>query len=472
MTVTKKPNYTNNNYDNIEATTLDLDSKYSLEAEIIQLYWNRGIPFSILTALGIIFNVVSFIAIVRIRGPKTVYNVFLANLAMADAVGAVLLWTFHNSLLIFPSFEEEYDQEGDGVVSLKICLFKRSSMNFENRWVLRSALNFASDGEVVREFIAICYPLLAQTRLIPEKAWAVVLMTWLVAFVVATTPALTIGILAGVNGCTLYKDRTNLPVEISVCLLAGLVLVVVVLYARIYAEVVRCRKRTLMLSSSPTRRCELEKVMTSSPSFHQQQHYQHQPANRITLPNNVSDRMFSRKQFTLLPHRQQKSSSLSTAATGQFQPTRHRPQRHHNTSSEHNYKAFLTTLILAGALLLFWLPYLIISSINTNYATEFLFKLKFFVFDILPMLTYLSDPIIYGVRIRSVRLSYRRVFGPIMSKICCCWKFIRHCRRKTGRRNYVVTKNGLSEMNASGKARNGNETSIKMTSIQDLSVCQ
>ncbi|ESN94114.1 hypothetical protein HELRODRAFT_180283 [Helobdella robusta] len=24
-------------------------------------------------------------------------------------------------------------------------------MNFENRWVLRSALNFASDGEVVRE---------------------------------------------------------------------------------------------------------------------------------------------------------------------------------------------------------------------------------------------------------------------------------------------------------------------------------
>ncbi|ESN93000.1 hypothetical protein HELRODRAFT_165154 [Helobdella robusta] len=28
---------------------------------------------------------------------------------------------------------------------------QRSSMNFENRWVLRSALNFASDGEVVRE---------------------------------------------------------------------------------------------------------------------------------------------------------------------------------------------------------------------------------------------------------------------------------------------------------------------------------
>ncbi|ESN96400.1 hypothetical protein HELRODRAFT_163461 [Helobdella robusta] len=27
----------------------------------------------------------------------------------------------------------------------------RSSMNFENRWVLRSALNFASDGEIVRE---------------------------------------------------------------------------------------------------------------------------------------------------------------------------------------------------------------------------------------------------------------------------------------------------------------------------------
>ncbi|ESN90051.1 hypothetical protein HELRODRAFT_182842 [Helobdella robusta] len=28
---------------------------------------------------------------------------------------------------------------------------KRSSMNLANRWVLRSALNFVSDGEVVRE---------------------------------------------------------------------------------------------------------------------------------------------------------------------------------------------------------------------------------------------------------------------------------------------------------------------------------
>ncbi|ESO10077.1 hypothetical protein HELRODRAFT_167925 [Helobdella robusta] len=35
------------------------------------------------------------------------------------------------------------------VIPIKIV--QRSSMNFENRWVLRSALNFASDGEVVRE---------------------------------------------------------------------------------------------------------------------------------------------------------------------------------------------------------------------------------------------------------------------------------------------------------------------------------
>ncbi|ESN91901.1 hypothetical protein HELRODRAFT_181957 [Helobdella robusta] len=33
----------------------------------------------------------------------------------------------------------------------KIAAEMRSSMNFENRWVLRSALNFASDGEIVRE---------------------------------------------------------------------------------------------------------------------------------------------------------------------------------------------------------------------------------------------------------------------------------------------------------------------------------
>ncbi|ESN96697.1 hypothetical protein HELRODRAFT_163793 [Helobdella robusta] len=43
----------------------------------------------------------------------------------------------------------------DGVAEIFNKLFddkgERSSMNFENRWVLRSALNFASDGEIVRE---------------------------------------------------------------------------------------------------------------------------------------------------------------------------------------------------------------------------------------------------------------------------------------------------------------------------------
>ncbi|ESO02025.1 hypothetical protein HELRODRAFT_161249 [Helobdella robusta] len=33
----------------------------------------------------------------------------------------------------------------------KTSITQRSSMNFENRWVLRSTLNIASDGEVVRE---------------------------------------------------------------------------------------------------------------------------------------------------------------------------------------------------------------------------------------------------------------------------------------------------------------------------------
>ncbi|ESO10255.1 hypothetical protein HELRODRAFT_168146 [Helobdella robusta] len=36
-------------------------------------------------------------------------------------------------------------------INVAVDSYKRFSMNFENRWVLRSALNFASDGEVVRE---------------------------------------------------------------------------------------------------------------------------------------------------------------------------------------------------------------------------------------------------------------------------------------------------------------------------------
>ncbi|ESN91043.1 hypothetical protein HELRODRAFT_182392 [Helobdella robusta] len=38
---------------------------------------------------------------------------------------------------------------------LNVVVGARSSMNFENRWVLRSALNFASDGEVVRECFSV-----------------------------------------------------------------------------------------------------------------------------------------------------------------------------------------------------------------------------------------------------------------------------------------------------------------------------
>ncbi|ESN94914.1 hypothetical protein HELRODRAFT_180021 [Helobdella robusta] len=276
--------------------------------------------------------------------------------------------------------------------------------------------------------------------------------------------------------CTLYKDRTNLPVEISVCLLAGLVLVVVVLYARVYAEVVLCRKRSFMLSKFSTKSSDSGKIMTSSSSFQKQQQQQlrmnvdntDKPPNEVVCSND-SKRVFNKKEFIGLPKRQKK---FSAGQQVQFQLTKHLPQRHYEASSESNYKAFLTTLILAGALLLFWLPYLIISSINTNYATEFLFKLKFFVLDILPMLTYLSDPIIYGVRIRSVRLSYRRVYGPVMMKICCGWRLFCCCNKKDGRRKYVSPKNELNMVNANEMARNGNEISLRMTSMQDLSAGQ
>ncbi|ESO06758.1 hypothetical protein HELRODRAFT_184165 [Helobdella robusta] len=228
------------------------------------------------------------------------------------------------------------------------------------------------------------------------------------------------------HGCTLYKDRTNLPVEISVCLLAGLVLVVVVLYARVYAEVVLCRKRSFMLSKFSTKSSDSGKIMTSSSSFQKQQQQQLQMNvdNPDKAPNEV--------QLQSVPHHLDSRRSSP-------------PLR---------------------------LPYLIISSINTNYATEFLFKLKFFVFDILPMLTYLSDPIIYGVRIRSVRLSYRRVYGPVMMKICCGWRLFCCCNKKDGRRKYVSPKNELNMVNANEMARNGNEISLRMTSMQDLSAGQ
>ena len=87
--------------------------------QIMAMYRYRSIPYTLLAIFAGIFNVMSLMAILKMRRPRTVYHSLLANLAAGDIVGSLLVWLYHNSVLLYPDF----DNEGDAT-SLKICLLK------------------------------------------------------------------------------------------------------------------------------------------------------------------------------------------------------------------------------------------------------------------------------------------------------------------------------------------------------------
>ena len=45
---------------------------------------------------------------------------------------------------------------------------------------------------------------------------------------------------------------------------------------------------------------------------------------------------------------------------------------------------------------------------------------KFWVIDFLPMLNFLADPLIYGIRMREIRRAYRRLLVAVLPCVRCC----------------------------------------------------
>lgn len=96
-------------------------------------------------------------------------------------------------------------------------------------------------------------------------------------------------------------------------------------------------------------------------------------------------------------------------------------RRFRSDEAEHNYKAFITTLLLSGSLVVFWLPYMgfhfISAHIDIEAIPDTVLYMKFYVIDFMPMLSFLTDPIIYGIRMREVRDAYHRLFAKLLP--CC-----------------------------------------------------
>ena len=83
----------------------------------------------------------------------------------------------------------------------------------------------------------------------------------------------------------------------------------------------------------------------------------------------------------------------------------------------------MTTLMLTGNLVFFWLPYMIFTFISAHVDIDLLpdwvLDTKFYFVDFLPVLNFLTDPIIYGIRMREIRLGYHRLCSQLLP---CCVK--------------------------------------------------
>jgi hypothetical protein len=256
--------------------------------------------------------------------------------------GAVRRWIYYNSPLLFPRFH---------ITRLEHCLFLHIvivapfilSLCTSSMALLMLALN---------QYIAICSPLFSATRVTRGKACVFIAMSWLFSAFCAMIPAFFMLFLARFESCASYAASLGQKsLEVCTYALAGLIIVIVGLYGRIYHEVLEYRHRTT----------ELNRTVGRSDTVHR------------------------------------------------------------NGDTERNYKAFVTTLLLSSTLVVFWLPYMafhfVSAHVDLDNVPDIVWQIKIYVIDFLPVLNFLTDPIIYGIRMREIRSGYRRLFAVIMP----CW---------------------------------------------------
>ena len=89
--------------------------------------------------------------------------------------------------------------------------------------------------------------------------------------------------------------------------------------------------------------------------------------------------------------------------------------------SEGNFKAFITTGILTSTLVLFWLPFMVFHFISAHVEYDSIpdsvLHAKFYIIDFLPVLNFLTDPIVYGIRMKEIREGYKHMFTRLFP--CC-----------------------------------------------------
>jgi hypothetical protein len=194
--------------------------------------------------------------------------------------------------------------------------------------------------------MAICSPLWTATHVTKGKMRVCILCAWLLSVVLATSPAFLVLAMTRMQHCKLYAtDMAVHSLEICAYGLAGLIVIIVALYARVYRKILLHRK-------------EQSQIRRNSRSGH---------------------------------------------------------------DSESNFKAFITTGILTSTLVLFWLPFMVLHFISAHVdydsIPDSVLHAKFYIIDFLPVLNFLTDPIVYGIRMKEIREGYALMFRRLFP--CC-----------------------------------------------------
>lgn len=304
-------------------------------------YGIRFIAYSVLAALGLLFNILSFAALSNMTGRRSVHHVFLQNLAICDMFGTVLLWMYYNSPFIFSAYKGSGFQHCMFIALVLVAPFLLSLCS-SCLSLLMLALN---------QYLAICNPLFATTRISRGTACCCIVGCWVLSIALSTIPAFLMLAINSFKECAPLAESIGVKaVEICSYVLSGLIILIVALYGRIYREVLEYRKRI--------------------------------PQLQLHSPRDVG------------------------------------PGRRNDT--ERNFKAFITTFLLSGTLVIFWIPFVVIHFISAHIDYDLIPKavylLKFYLVDFLPMLNFMTDPVIYGIRMKEIRGGYKRLFAKLFPK--------------------------------------------------------
>ena len=200
---------------------------------IATVYGIRFIPYTTFAVACIFFNILSIGAILNMRRYRTIHHTLLLNLAVCDMVGSLFLWMYYNSPLIFPRFE---------ITTLGHCMFLTLVLVAPYILSLCNSI-FSLLILAANQYMAICSPMWSTTNVTKRKMLLCIMCAWVLSISLSISPAFIMLAMSRTQNCTYFAtDMAVKSLEICAYGLAGLIVIIVCLYARIYSKILVFRR--------------------------------------------------------------------------------------------------------------------------------------------------------------------------------------------------------------------------------------